>query len=145
MFLVPINRSATGWVRNFDRLFDESFDRFFSGAATSAEARTPALDVAESGQAYTITLDLPGVAKDDIQVTIDGHQVTIAAEVKHDVERKEGERTLHSERYVGSLFRSFTLPAEVDESASSAKYENGVLELRLARKAPQAGRKLSIQ
>ncbi len=103
------------------------------------------IDVTEDEKAYIVTADLPGVTKDDIQVTIDGNQVTIAAEVKRNVERKEGERALHVERYVGQLFRTFTLPTEIDESASEAKFENGVLELRLAKKAPQAGRKLSIQ
>lgn len=131
-----------------DNAFDDLIRTFFRparqerGAAAQQSFR---IDVLEDDKGYAVHAELPGVAKDDIQVTIDGHQVTIAAEVKHDVERKESERTLHAERYVGSLFRSFTLPAEVDESASSAKYENGVLELRLARKAPQAGRKLSIQ
>ena len=103
------------------------------------------LDVVEDEKGYVATADLPGVAKDEIQVTIDGNQVTIAAEVKRSAERKDNERALHVERYVGQLFRTFTLPAEIDESASEAKFENGVLELRLARKAPQAGRKLSVQ
>ena len=103
------------------------------------------LDVIEDDKSYVVTADLPGVTKDDIQVTIDGNQVTIAAEVKRNVERKEGERALHVERYVGQLFRTFTLPTEIDESASEARFENGVLELRLAKRTPQAGRKLSIQ
>jgi HSP20 family protein len=103
------------------------------------------IDVNEDDKSYVVTADLPGVVKDDIQVTIDGNQVTIAAEVKRNVERKEGERALHVERYVGQLFRTFTLPTEIDESASEAKFENGVLDLRLAKKTPQAGRKLSIQ
>ena len=58
---------------------------------------------------------------------------------------KEGERVLHAECYVGSVFRNFTLPSELDEAASKAKYENGVLELTLAKKAQVAGRKLTIQ
>jgi len=103
------------------------------------------IDVNEDEKSYVVSADLPGVTKDDIQVTIDGNQVTVAAEVKRSVERKEGERALHVERYVGQLFRTFTLPTEIDESASEAKFENGVLELRLAKKVPQAGRKLSIQ
>ena len=89
--------------------------------------------------------EIPGVAKDDIQVSIEGNQVTIGAEVKRESEKKDGERVLHSERYVGSAFRSFTLPAELDESASAAKYDNGILELTLAKKPAIAGRKLTIQ
>ena len=88
---------------------------------------------------------MPGVAKDDIQVTVEGDQVTIAAEVKRSDRAREGERALHVERYAGALFRSFTLPTELDETASEARFENGVLELRLAKKPPVAGRKLTIQ
>lgn len=130
--------------------FDDLFRTFFqptaraSRASQAAAQQTFRLDVAEDDKGYVVHAELPGVTKDDIQVTIDGHQVTIAAEAKR-AERKEGERALHVERYAGSLFRSFTLPTEVDESGSAARYENGILELRLAKKVPQAGRKLSIQ
>jgi HSP20 family protein len=89
--------------------------------------------------------EIPGVAKDDIKVSIEGNQVTIGAEVKRETEKKEGERVIHSERYYGSAYRSFTLPADLDEAASAAKYENGVLELTLAKKPTLAGRKLTIQ
>jgi len=112
------------------------------------------VDVAEKDNAYVVHAEIPGVNRDDIQVTIEGSQVTIAAEVKRTVDAKEAngnddgkhdERVLRSERYYGAVYRSFVLPVELDEDASSAKYENGVLELKLAKKAAVAGRKLSIQ
>ena len=56
-----------------------------------------------------------------------------------------GERVLRTERYYGSVYRSFTLPIELDETASEAKYDNGVLELKLVKKPAVAGRKLTIQ
>ena len=65
-------------------------------------------------------------------------------EVK-DGEAKSNDRTLRSERYYGAVYRSFVLPVELDEAASQAKYENGVLELTLAKKPALAGRKLTIQ
>ena len=52
---------------------------------------------------------------------------------------------LRSERHYGAVYRSFVLPVELDEAASQAKYENGVLELKLAKKPALAGRKLTIQ
>ena len=112
------------------------------------------VDVTEKDNAYVVHAEIPGVSRDDIQVTIEGSQVTIAAEVKRTIEAKgdngsdEGkrdERVLRSERYYGAVYRSFVLPVELDEDASSAKYENGVLELKLAKKAAVAGRKLTIQ
>ena len=60
---------------------------------------------------------MPGVKKEDIDVAIEGNQVTITAEVKQEWEKKEGDRMLRNERYFGNVYRSFTLPAELDESA----------------------------
>jgi HSP20 family protein len=103
------------------------------------------VDVSEKDDAYVVHAEIPGVNRDDIQVTIEGNQVTIAAEVKKESETKDGERVLRSERYRGAVYRSFVLSAELDEAASEAKYENGVLELKLAKKPALAGRKLTIQ
>ena len=108
------------------------------------------VDVTEQDNAYVVHAEIPGVNKDDIQVTIEGNQVTIAAELTKVSEAKagdakDGERVLRSERYHGAVYRSFVLPVELDEAASEAKYENGVLELKLAKKPALAGRKLTIQ
>ncbi len=103
------------------------------------------IDVAETDKGYVVHAELPGVRKDEIHVAIEGSQVTIAAEVKRSVEPAEGTRVLRTERFYGNLYRSFTLPVELDESASEAKYDNGVLELTLVKKAAVAGRKLTIQ
>ncbi len=112
------------------------------------------VDVTEKDNAYVVHAEVPGVNREDIQVTIEGNQVTIAAEVKRsaaaaEVNGKSGtsenERVLRSERYYGAVYRSFVLPSELDEEASVAKYENGVLQLTLSKKAAVAGRKLTIQ
>ena len=99
----------------------------------------------EADKAYIVHAEIPGVTKEEIQVTVEGNQVTISAEVKRTREPREGERALHVERYAGTLFRSFTLPTELDETASEARFENGVLELKLAKKPAMAGRKLTVQ
>jgi HSP20 family protein len=128
-----------------DAAFDDLFRGFFRPVRAERAAASIKLDVAEKDGAYVVRAEIPGVGKDDIQVSIDGNQVTIGAEVKRETQGKDGERVVHTERYYGSMFRSFTLPSELDESASTAKYENGVLELALAKKAVVAGRKLTIQ
>jgi HSP20 family protein len=128
-----------------DPAIDDLFRGFFRPVRGEREAVSIKLDVAEKDNAYVVRAEIPGVAKDDIQVSIEGNQVTIGAEVKRENEKKDGERVLHAERYYGSAFRSFTLPAELDETSSVAKYENGVLELTLAKKPAVAGRKLTIQ
>ena len=88
---------------------------------------------------------MPGVKKEDIDVAIASNLVTITAEVKREWEKKEGDRMLRSERYFGNIYRSFTLPAELDESACEAKYDNGLLELKLVKKAAAPGKKLAIR
>ena len=138
-------------VRTLDSFNDSGFDELFRGffrpvrASTQQQAIAIKVDVKATEQGYVVVADIPGVKKEDIQVTIEGNQVTLAAEVKRETEQKEGDRVLRTERYYGHLYRSFTLPVELDEAASSAKYENGLLELALARKQAVTGRKLTIQ
>jgi HSP20 family protein len=103
------------------------------------------VDVAEKNGAYAVTAELPGVKKEDIQVSIDGAQVTLAAEVKREREASQDERVLHTERVYGKLSRSFTLPQEVDEAKAEAKFKDGVLELTLPKKAAAQRRQISIQ
>ena len=135
----------------YDPFADAGFDdlvRGFFRPVRSTERNAPApvkIDVTENEKGYAVHAEIPGVNKDDIQVAIEGNQVTIAAEVKPNNEVKEGERVLRTERYSGSVYRSFTLPGELDESNSEARYDNGVLELKLAKKPAVAGRKLAIQ
>jgi HSP20 family protein len=144
MFLVPLTRRSSGLMRNVDRLFDESFDRLFGDGVTAAVPRSPALDVAESDQAYTVTLELPGVAKDDVKVSIEGRRVTIEASAGKTDERKEGDRIVYRERMQSSYARTVTLPAELDQERSSAKLDNGVLKLELAKRQAAATKRIAI-
>jgi HSP20 family protein len=142
MFLVPIPRRSD-WVRSF--LFDKSFDRLFEKtSAQTALPRSPALDVAESDQAYTVTLDLPGVAKDDVKVSIDGRRVQIEAQAGKTAERNEGGRVLVRERAQSSYARSFVLPVELDQERSTAKLDNGVLKLELAKRRSASATQIAI-
>jgi HSP20 family protein len=129
-----------------DAGFEDLVRSFFKPVRESRETAAPIkVDVTEKPEAFVVRAEVPGVAKDDIHVTIEGNQVTISAEVKRETEQKDGERVLRSERYYGAVYRSFVLPVELDETTSQAKYENGVLELTLAKKPQVAGRKLTIQ
>lgn len=103
------------------------------------------IDVKETDEGYSIEAEVPGVNKDNIQVSIDGNQVSLRAEVQQLDEQKEGERVLRSERYFGSVSRSIQLPAEIDTDQCKARYENGVLKLTLPRKQGGSSRQLSIE
>lgn len=129
-----------------DAGFDDIVRGLFRPVRESRDAAVPIkVDVVEKGDAYVVHAEIPGVKREDIQVTIEGNQVTIHAEVKREGEQKDGERLLRSERYYGAVYRSFVLPVELDEAASEARYEGGVLELTLRKKPQIAGRKLTIQ
>ena len=134
----------------FNDLVDDLFKGFlvrpvaYEGRGGEALPRMK-VDVAEQNGAYTVTAELPGVKKEDIQVTIDGPQVTLAAEVKREKEASQDERVLHAERVYGKVSRSFTLPQEVDEATAEAKFRDGVLELKLPKKAAAQRKQISIQ
>ena len=145
MFLVPMTRSATDLARNFNRLFDDGFQRFFAPSAQgNSAARSPALDVSESERAYTVKLDMPGVAKEDVKVSIDGRRVSIEAQLRKDEEKKEGDRVVYRERSLSSFARSFSVASEVDQAESSAKLENGVLTLTLAKRGAPASTRIAV-
>lgn len=129
-----------------DAGFEDFVRGFFKPLRQVREGAAPIkVDVVEKGDSYVVRAELPGVRKDDIEITLEGNQVTIAAEVKRESEQKDGERLVRSERYFGAVYRSFVLPVDIDEAASNAKYEDGVLELTLTKKAEAQARKLTIQ
>ena len=132
----------------FNDLVDDLFRGFLVRPMYNearAEAPRMKVDVAEKNGAYTVSAELPGVRKEDIQVTIDGAQVTLSAEVKREKEvTEEAGQVLHSERLFGKVSRSFALPHEVDEAAAEAKFRDGVLELTLPKKAAAARKQITI-
>lgn len=132
------------------RLFDDFFKDVAPGFYVKPLHGDPLptqirVDVKENPVAYTVDAEVPGVAKEDIHVTIEGAVVTLRAEVKqHDAER-EGERVLRSERFFGAVTRAFQLPQDIDEAQAKARYDNGVLRLTLPKKAAPAGQRLTIE
>ena len=102
------------------------------------------VDVHEDDAAYTIKADIPGVKKEDIDVRVDGNVVTISAEVKRQQEEKKEGRVLRSERHYGYASRSFSLASDVDDGKADAKYTDGVLTLKLPKKAQASSKRLSV-
>ncbi len=135
---------------SYDPFVDTGMDELFRGFFKPVRMegpRTPVtikMDVAETKDGYTVHAEMPGVKKENINVEIEGNAVTITAEVKKEWEKKEGDKVLRSERYFGNVYRSFTLPHELDEAKSVATYDGGVLELKLVRKEGLPGRKLPV-
>lgn len=136
----------------FGALVDDVFNDFFQRAGfvpgrgvegpTAARAR---MDVVDKGDKFEVKLDLPGVGKEDINVSIEGARVAIQAEARKQRETKDGERVLHSERTITSYARAFELPVEVSEDGADASFENGVLTLLLPKRAAVVGKRLTIR
>ena len=134
----------------FDDMFPEMIRRWMKPMAVAgfdapAEIR---IDVTENDKGYEVRAEVPGAKKEDIRVVIDGNFVSVSAEVKREKEevgKAKGERSLVRELYCGSTSRGFSLPFEVDEKASIAKYEDGVLKLSLLKKQEATSRTLNIQ
>ena len=141
MFLVPVSRES----RQLSRLFDDTFERFFGPVAAAEEnaLRSPALDVAESERAYTVKLEIPGVNKEDVKVSVEGRQVTVQAQTQRQDEKKDGDRVIYRERSLQSYARTFTLPAEVDQAEAGAKLELGVLTLTLPKRGARAAAQIT--
>lgn len=138
---------------NLDNVFDDFFKGFlvrpmgyengrYQSAAKAADIK---MDVTENPQAYIVKAEIPGVSKEDIQVSIDGNTVSLSAEIKRETEQKEGDKVIHTERYYGRVARSFSLSTEIDDTQAQAKYNNGVLELTLPKKAAATAKTLTIQ
>jgi len=102
------------------------------------------VDVTESDTAYTVHAEVPGVAKEDIHVSLDGNLVTLRAEIKQQDTQTQDEKVLRSERYYGAVSRSFQLPVDIDQSSAKAKYDNGVLTLTLPKKMGNKSQRLAI-
>jgi HSP20 family protein len=131
-----------------DDLFDDLMKGFFVRPLRyQTTGEMPAqikMDVKEDDTSYTIHAEIPGVKKEDINVNVEGDTVSISAEVCRESE-KEGETWLHSERHYGKVYRSFTLGHDVDENGAKARFESGVLELTLPKKAVTATKRLTIE
>lgn len=103
------------------------------------------IDVRETPAAYTVVAEVPGVAKEDIHVTVEGSVVTLRAEVKQQDSQTQDEKVLRTERYYGAVARSFQLAADIDNERAKAKYEHGVLTLTLPKKMALAGQRLNVE
>lgn len=122
------------------RMFNEPIGSMGPGLLWS-----PSVEVSESTDALVLTAELPGMAEDDITLTLENNVLTIAGEKSSEREAREEERFLISERFYGAFQRAFTLPSSVDADHIKAVFESGILTVTLP-KTPQAkGRVISVK
>ncbi len=103
------------------------------------------IDVKERNGTYIVHAELPGVNKENVEVSIDGDCVTISADIEQFDQRSSDEKIIRSERYIGAVSRMICLPTPIDKKSSAAHFKNGVLELLLSKAKSANGSKLEIK
>ena len=136
-------------VRDFVREMFEDFFRPYAIAprwAMSREMRrfAPALDVTETESEYHVSVELPGMTKNDIQVTVDQGRLIISGEKKSETEEKR-KNYVRMERSYGSFTRTVPLPSEIKEAEVEATFREGVLTIRLPKSEEARGKKVQIK
>jgi HSP20 family protein len=105
----------------------------------------PAIDIKENGKAIVLTAELPGLADEDVDISVHDGVLTLKGEKKFEKEEKDEKGHVQERRY-GSFQRSMSLPDRVDEAKISAKFEKGVLTVTMPKRpdAKPSGRKIAI-
>lgn len=117
--------------QEMNRVFDLKMRPFKLGNGDKLWA--PAVDIVDEKDQIKVKADLPGLKKEDIDVSVENDVLTIKGEKKEEKETKEKDY-IRSERYYGAFHRAFTLPASVDAAKVNAAYKEGVLEITLPKK-----------
>jgi len=130
----------------FGREMEDMFKGFFLTPVPFNQLSTGQIpiDVTEDEKTYKVRAEIPGFTREEINVSVEGDQVSVSAETRKEKEEKKGDQVVLRECYAGKLYRAFTLPQAVDHTKTSSKYANGVLELVLPKKAAAATKKIPI-
>ena len=121
-----------GRIFNLREDFDDIVKDFFAGFSNVSATRGiyPLLDIREDKEKYIIGVEIPGVEKKDLKISVKKEKLIIQGEKKEEKKREE-ESYLRVERSYGNFMRSVSLPTGVDQSKITAKYNNGVLKITL--------------
>lgn len=145
--LVVRREPFTGMVDLQDRindLFNISLGRWFGDSEPETLARwIPAVDLVDSKDSLTVKADIPGMKKEDIDVSIHEGTLVLKGEKKSEEEKKE-KGYVRTERFYGSFYRAISLPSSVDETKIKASYKDGVLELILPKKEEAKPKQIKI-
>jgi len=135
--------------RRFNDDIDTMFEGFFRPLRMmdeefASEGLAPRLDVVERNGDFVVKAELPGVKKEDIDISVENGVLTISAESRSETEEKEGERVIRQERRYGKYLRSLRLGKAVDEKKVKASYKDGILELTLPKAEEVKPKKISV-
>lgn len=131
--------------------FDRYMESFFGGnllAPASKNFRFPAMDVQENDESYSVEIELPGFDEKNIEVHVNGKEITVESKREESVEEKPDENKAHfilKERTQSSFKRTFTLPENADYESIGAKFKNGVLSLDVKKRPETKRRSIQIE
>ena len=129
---------------HLNRIIDGFFGDRWADGGTEMTAWQPTVDVEETKDAFVMKADLPGMNKQDIQISVEDNRLTIRGERKSEVQ-KDAQNFHRVERTYGSFCRSFTLPATVVSEKVEATYKDGVLEVSVPKAEEVKPRQISIK
>ena len=145
--IVKPSERRYGWDLFGD--FDEFVNQVFRAPVTRGDngerAIMPAIDVSETDNSYIVRAELPGVKKEDLDVTINDGVLTINAETRYEHSEQEKGRVIRQERRYGKYVRSMRLGGEVDESKVTADYTDGILTLTLPKSEEVKPKKIEVK
>ena len=128
--------------REIDRMFESLLPR---GNGDSEQAVwAPRVDLAETDHAYFIHLDVPGMKKDEFEVSFQDGSLTVSGERKH-LETEDSRSLVRVERRYGRFYRSFDLPKSVDSSKIEASYIDGVLTIEVPKAEESKPRTVQVK
>jgi len=138
----------TSLLRSLEDEVDRLFESTFPGSTREAgEPRspgwTPRIDLIETDEHYGLRADLPGIAKEDVSITVENGQLIIRGERKHET-MTEDEDVVRSERAFGRFHRMLRLPQTVDQNKIEATFEDGVLSVELPKTEASKPKKIDI-
>jgi HSP20 family protein len=133
--------------REIDRLFDDFTRGEFGVMATSAQTNLlPSIDVTETDKEIEITAELPGLERNDVDISVDDDVLTIRGEKKVEAKEEDKSKNYHvTERSYGVFFRAIQLPAGVDPASIQATMSNGVLKITIPKPAKSEPKKIKVK
>jgi HSP20 family protein len=127
----------------FTQEFDRLFSSLFENSGRRVQRWVPPMDLVEADDHFVLKADLPGLAEDDVAIEVQDNVLTISGSREAEHERKE-QGWYRLERSYGSFSRSLTLPDGVDPDKVEAKFDRGVLEVRIPKPEERKPRRIQI-
>ncbi len=129
----------------FSRNFNDIVDEFFNHKSSNYKRDNfmPSVDVSETETQFEVSVELPGLKKEDISVNLEKGRLTISGERKFE-NKEEGKNFHRVETQYGKFSRSFYLPDSIDESSISAKYDAGILSITINKSEEEAKKQIEI-